>query len=75
MLTAWGCASAVGPVMIAHVRQSTGKYGDALLILATVMAGAAVLPLFLRAPVRVGETEPPLHAKAMAPLRPMDSSA
>jgi len=60
MLTAWGCASAVGPVLIAHVRQSTGKYGEALVILATVMAGAAILPLFLRAPVLSAATKPPL---------------
>jgi hypothetical protein len=46
MLTAWGSASAVGPVLIAHVRQPTGKYSDALVILAVVMAGdhPAVFP-------------------------------
>jgi OFA family oxalate/formate antiporter-like MFS transporter len=53
MLTAWGCGSALGPVLIAHVRQSTGRYEQALLILAAIMVGAAVVPFFLRAPVRV----------------------
>jgi OFA family oxalate/formate antiporter-like MFS transporter len=66
MLTAWGCASAAGPVLIAHVRQSTGKYGDALLILAAVMTGAAILPLFLRAPALSETTKPPLQTKARA---------
>lgn len=52
MLTAWGFGSAFGPILIAHVRQSTGGYGQALLILAGLMVCAAVVPLFLKPPVR-----------------------
>lgn len=52
MLTAWGCASAVGPVLIAYIRQSTGRYDQALLILSVIMVAAAALPLFLKAPKR-----------------------
>lgn len=52
MLTAWGCASAVGPVLIAYIRQSTGRYDQALLILSVIMIAAAALPLFLKAPKR-----------------------
>jgi OFA family oxalate/formate antiporter-like MFS transporter len=59
MLTAWGCGSALGPVLIAHVRQSTGKYEQALLILAVIMVGAAVIPLFLRPPARLAAAAPP----------------
>ena len=36
MLTAWGCGSALGPMLMAHMRQSTGGYGQALLILAGI---------------------------------------
>jgi OFA family oxalate/formate antiporter-like MFS transporter len=54
MLTAWGCGSALGPMMIAHMRQSTGEYGQALLILAGIMIVAVAVPLVLRAPVRPG---------------------
>src|ERR1039458_888637 len=54
MLTAWGCGSAFGPMRIAHMRQSTGGYGQALLILAGIMIVAVAVPLFLRAPVRPG---------------------
>ena len=50
MLTAWGCGSALGPILIAHVRQSTGEYNQALLIIAGIMIVAAALPLFLKAP-------------------------
>lgn len=66
MLTAWGSASAVGPVLIAQVRQSTGQYGDALLILAAVMAAAAILPLFLRSPARTETSKLPLQAEVIA---------
>jgi OFA family oxalate/formate antiporter-like MFS transporter len=51
MLTAWGCGSALGPILIAHVRQSTGRYDQALFILAFIMVGASVIPFFLKAPV------------------------
>ena len=59
MLTAWGCGSALGPVLIAHVRQSTGKYEQALLILAVIMVGAVVIPIFLKAPARFAAAAPP----------------
>ncbi len=58
MLTAWGFGSALGPMLIAHVRESTGKYGQALFILAVIMVGAAVVPLILKPPVRVRTAEP-----------------
>ncbi len=54
MLTAWGCGSALGPMLIAHVRQSTGKYGQALFAVAAIMAASAVLPFFLKPPSRLG---------------------
>lgn len=50
MLTAWGSASAVGPLLIAYLRQSTGSYHRPLHIIAIVMAISALLPLFLFRP-------------------------
>jgi MFS transporter, OFA family, oxalate/formate antiporter len=50
MLTAWGFASAFGPLMIAYMRQSTGSYTGALHAIAGVMAVSAVLPLLVRPP-------------------------
>ena len=64
MLTAWGFGSALGPVLIAHVRQSTGRYSQALVILAVIMVGSAVVPLILRPPSRVRSVEPPSRAAA-----------
>jgi len=75
MLTAWGCGSALGPILIAHVRQSTGRYEDALLILAALMACAAVLPLFLRAPARVVDNTKPNSPAGRTPLVLLKSRA
>ena len=50
MLTAWGFASAFGPLLIAHMRQSSGAYSGGLHIIALVMAASVVLPLLVRPP-------------------------
>ncbi len=50
ILTAWGFASAFGPLLIAHMRQSTGTYSSGLHVIAVVMALSAVLPLLVRPP-------------------------
>jgi MFS transporter, OFA family, oxalate/formate antiporter len=70
MLTAWGTASAVGPLLIAYLRQSTGAYYRPLHVIAVVMAVSAVLPLVLSPPRKslrreseLAET-PPVRSKA-----------
>ena len=50
MLTAWGCASAVGPLLIAYMRQTTGSYRGALHIIAGVVAVSAVVPILVSRP-------------------------
>jgi OFA family oxalate/formate antiporter-like MFS transporter len=50
MLTAWGCASAFGPLLIANLRQATGTYSSGLHIIAGVMAVSIVLPIAVSAP-------------------------
>jgi OFA family oxalate/formate antiporter-like MFS transporter len=52
MLTAWGFASAFGPLLIAHMRQSSGSYAGGLHAIALVMALSVVLPLVVRPPAR-----------------------
>ena len=71
MLTAWGTASAVGPLLIAYLRQSTGAYYRPLHVIAVVMAVSAVLPLVMSPPGRSSrENElakletPPVRSKA-----------
>jgi OFA family oxalate/formate antiporter-like MFS transporter len=53
MLTAWGSASAFGPLLIAHLRQSSGSYSSGLHVIAGVMAVSVVLPILVSPPKSV----------------------
>ena len=61
MLTAWGFASAFGPLLIAHMRQSSGSYETGLHVIAVVMAVSIVMPLIVRPPKATGETVMEAH--------------
>jgi len=50
MLTAWGCASAFGPLLIAHLRQSSGSYASGLHTIAGIMAASVLLPIVVSPP-------------------------
>lgn len=50
MLTAWGFAGVFGPMLIATIRQGTGRYSQALTVIATVMLVSAVIPFLVRPP-------------------------
>ncbi len=50
MLTAWGFASAFGPLFIARMRETAGSYSGALHVIAGVMAISALLPILVRPP-------------------------
>jgi MFS transporter, OFA family, oxalate/formate antiporter len=52
ILTAWGFASAFGPLLIAHMRTATGTYTSGLHLLAGLMAVSTVLPLLVRPPAQ-----------------------
>jgi OFA family oxalate/formate antiporter-like MFS transporter len=73
MLTAWGCASAAGPLLIAYMRQMSGSYRGALHIIAGVMALSALLPLLVSRPgggvVGSGDRTQRLGADATRPVR------
>jgi OFA family oxalate/formate antiporter-like MFS transporter len=60
MLTAWGTASAFGPLLIAHMRQISASYTSGLHVIAAVMAISIVLPILVSPPK-------PLSAKATGP--------
>jgi OFA family oxalate/formate antiporter-like MFS transporter len=50
MLTAWGCASAFGPLLIAHLRQASGSYVSGLHTFACIMAASVLLPILVSPP-------------------------
>jgi OFA family oxalate/formate antiporter-like MFS transporter len=56
MLTAWGFASAFGPLLIAYMQQATGVYRGALHVIAGVMAVSVILPLIVSPPRRREES-------------------
>jgi OFA family oxalate/formate antiporter-like MFS transporter len=53
MLTAWGFASAFGPLLLAHMRQATGTYVGGLPVVSAVMTVSVFLPLMMRPPAPV----------------------
>jgi OFA family oxalate/formate antiporter-like MFS transporter len=65
MLTAWGFGGVVGPMVIAFLRESTGAYTRALLIIAGVMLASAILPLIVR-PLQAQEVAQPRREEAVA---------
>ena len=52
ILIAWGAAAIPTPILIAALRQSTGRYDQALYAVGAVLLAAIALPLTLRAPAR-----------------------
>jgi OFA family oxalate/formate antiporter-like MFS transporter len=57
ILLAWGAAAIPSPILIARVRQTTGTYQTAIMVIAIVMVCSLVLPLVAKRPRRgPGET-------------------
>ena len=50
ILLAWGAGAIPSPLLIAHLRQTTGRYDQAIHTVAVVMLVAIVLPLSVRRP-------------------------
>ena len=50
MLTAWGFASAFGPLLIAHLRQSGSSFAHGLHVIAAIVLVSIVVPLIVRPP-------------------------
>jgi OFA family oxalate/formate antiporter-like MFS transporter len=50
MLTAWGFASAFGPLLIAYMRQASGNYHGALHTIAGIVAVSMLVPIIVHPP-------------------------
>jgi OFA family oxalate/formate antiporter-like MFS transporter len=57
MLTAWGFASAFGPLLTAYMRQTTGNYRGALHAIAAMMAITMSVPIVVHPPSRMKLSE------------------
>ncbi len=63
MLTAWGTASAFGPLLIAYMRQATGNYARGLHVIAGIMIVSILLPLLV-CPPKPAETSQASKSRA-----------
>ena len=50
ILTAWGFAGVLGPTLIASIRQRTGAYSEALVVISYIVLVAAIIPVIMRPP-------------------------
>src|SRR4051795_13227855 len=50
ILLAWGAGAIPSPILIARLRQTTGRYDQAILAIAVVMFVAMMRPLIVRPP-------------------------
>jgi MFS family permease len=50
ILTAWGVAGVVGPIIGAYFKDTTGSYSGALVPVAIMLLVAAIIPFFIRKP-------------------------
>jgi MFS transporter, OFA family, oxalate/formate antiporter len=57
MLTAWGFASAFGPLLIAYMRQTSGNYRGALHAIAAMVALSMLVPIVVHPPSRTKPSE------------------
>jgi MFS transporter, OFA family, oxalate/formate antiporter len=71
ILLAWGAGAIPSPILIAHLRQTTGRYDQAIYSVAVLMLIAIVLPLTVRrpappAPLRYTPGSAPVDARRPA---------
>lgn len=55
ILLAWGAAAIPSPLLIAHVRQTTGQYRQAIYVIAIVLVVSLILPILSRRRPTKGE--------------------
>jgi OFA family oxalate/formate antiporter-like MFS transporter len=67
ILLAWGAGAIPSPILMAHLRQTTGRYDQSIHTLAVVLVVAMVLPLTVRRPTP-GEAHHELAARPSSRL-------
>ncbi len=70
ILLAWGAGAIPSPILIAHLRQTTGRYDQAIYTVAVVMIVAIVLPLMVRRPAPPTSVRFALGSPALDTRRP-----
>ena len=60
ILLAWGAAAIPSPILIARLRQATGRFDTSIYVIAIVMVVSLILPLAARRPKKKEEEETPM---------------
>jgi MFS transporter, OFA family, oxalate/formate antiporter len=63
ILTAWGFAALVGPILVARAKDMTGSFAGMLPLIALLLLGAVILPFLTRKPSRRPPLRIPLGAR------------
>ena len=72
ILSAWGFAGLIGPLLIARAKDLTGSFAGVLPFIAVVLSAAVILPYLTKKPARwpLGGDQPPAQTGyALSPLR------
>jgi OFA family oxalate/formate antiporter-like MFS transporter len=69
ILSAWGAAGLIGPILIARARDLTGSFSETLPLIALVLSAAVILPYLTKKPAhRTAALSVKPRASAMRPL-------
>jgi MFS transporter, OFA family, oxalate/formate antiporter len=52
ILTAWGFAALVGPILVARAKDTSGSFAGMLPLIALLLLGAVILPFLTKKPTR-----------------------
>lgn len=63
ILTAWGFAALVGPILVARAKDMTGSFAGMLPLMALLLLGAVVLPFLTKKPTRRPSLRIPLGVR------------
>jgi len=63
ILTAWGFAALVGPILVARAKDTTGSFAGMLPLIALLLLGAVVLPFLTKKPTRRPSLRIPLGVR------------
>jgi OFA family oxalate/formate antiporter-like MFS transporter len=68
ILTAWGFAALVGPILVARAKDITGSFAGMLPLIALVLLGAVILPFLTKKPTRRPQLPQPFPYSAYEAL-------
>jgi MFS transporter, OFA family, oxalate/formate antiporter len=68
ILTAWGFAALIGPILVARAKDVTGSFAGMLPTIALVLLGAVILPFLTKKPSRSAQLPEPFAYRAYGAL-------